>query len=199
VRPVGPAKTPGFGFICCCGWGCEGRPFSSVRMPHTLAVASWMSKTAARPAPRGPAAGYARGLGEDPRCSDRKTGSPARGRGCGTGLSSALARNGRRMFTSTDQLKTMAISLTESAANRVKTFLVSRGMAWACAWGSAKPVVPLRVRHQLCDQATPGGPAVRGSGREGIRRSQQPFPDRWTIVDFVKQGLNEAFRFRNPM
>ena len=93
----------------------------------------------------------------------------------------------------------MAISLTESAANRVKSFLAARGSG-----------VGLRL-------------GVRKTGCSGFAyvvnyaESQQPadtvFEDRGvrvfvdtaslglldgTIVDFVKEGLNEAFRFRNP-
>jgi iron-sulfur cluster assembly protein len=93
----------------------------------------------------------------------------------------------------------MAISLTESAADRVKSFLAARGTG-----------VGLRL-------------SVRKTGCSGFAyvvnyaESQQPgdtvFEDRGvqvfvdsgsldlldgTIVDFVKQGLNEAFRFRNP-
>lgn len=93
----------------------------------------------------------------------------------------------------------MAISLTESAADRVKSFLAARGTG-----------VGLRL-------------SVRKTGCSGFAyvvnyaESQQPgdtvFEDRGvrvfvdsasldlldgTTVDFVKQGLNEAFRFRNP-
>ena len=93
----------------------------------------------------------------------------------------------------------MAISLTESAANRVKGFLATRGSG-----------VGLRL-------------AVRKTGCSGFAyvvnyaESEQPgdtvFEDRGvrvfvdaaslglldgTIVDFVKEGLNEAFSFRNP-
>ena len=93
----------------------------------------------------------------------------------------------------------MAISLTESAADRVKSFLATRGTG-----------VGLRL-------------SVRKTGCSGFAyvvnyaESQQPgdtvFEDRGvrvfvdsasldlldgTTVDFVKQGLNEAFRFRNP-
>jgi len=93
----------------------------------------------------------------------------------------------------------MAISLTESAADRVKSLLAARGAG-----------VGLRL-------------SVRKTGCSGFAyvvnyaESQQPgdtvFEDRGvrvfvdtaslglldgTLVDFVKQGLNEAFRFRNP-
>jgi iron-sulfur cluster assembly protein len=96
-------------------------------------------------------------------------------------------------------MEIMAISLTESAANRVKTFLSTRGHG-----------VGLRL-------------AVRKTGCSGfayvINYADSPdpkdvmFEDRGvkvfvepgslgvldgTIVDFIKQGLNEAFRFRNP-
>jgi iron-sulfur cluster assembly protein len=93
----------------------------------------------------------------------------------------------------------MSISLTESAADRIRTFLAARGHG-----------VGLRL-------------AVRKTGCSGFAyvvnyaEDQQPddvvFEDHGvrvfvdvaslklidgTQVDFVKQGLNEAFRFRNP-
>jgi iron-sulfur cluster assembly protein len=67
----------------------------------------------------------------------------------------------------------MAISLTDSAATRVKSFLAARGHGRGLRLG------------------------VRKTGCSGfayvINYADGPEPG-----DFVKQGLNEAFRFRNP-
>jgi iron-sulfur cluster assembly protein len=93
----------------------------------------------------------------------------------------------------------MAISLTESAANRVKSFLVSRGHGVG---------LRLAVRKTGCsgfayvinyaDQVTPGDVLFEDRGvKVFVDPSSIPLID-GTIVDFVKQGLNEAFRFRNP-
>ena len=119
----------------------------------------------------------------------------------------------------------MAISLTESAATRVKSFLATRGHGIG---------VRLGVRKTGCSGFAyvinyADGPDAGDAGavqRQPIGRRQhdfeehekieegdavfedrgvQVFVDRMslalldgTIVDFVKQGLNEAFRFRNP-
>ena len=93
----------------------------------------------------------------------------------------------------------MAISLTESAANRVKTFLNARGHGVG---------LRLAVRKTGCS-----GFAYVVNYAEGQQPDDVVFEDRGvrvyvdsaslklidgTQVDFVKQGLNEAFKFRNP-
>jgi len=93
----------------------------------------------------------------------------------------------------------MAISLTESAADRVKSFLAARGTGVG---------LRLSVRKTGCS-----GFAYVVNYAESQQAGDTVFEDRGvrvfvdsgsldlldgTIVDFVKQGLNEAFRFRNP-
>ncbi len=93
----------------------------------------------------------------------------------------------------------MAISLTESAATRVKTFLLSRGRGAG---------LRLSVRKTGCS-----GFAYVINYADDVDPDDLVFEDRGvkvyvdpaslslidgTQVDFVKQGLNEAFRFRNP-
>lgn len=93
----------------------------------------------------------------------------------------------------------MAISLTESAAERVKSFLAARGSGVGLRLG---------VRKTGCS-----GFAYVVNYAESQQPGDQVFEDRGvrvfvdsasldlldgTIVDFVKQGLNEAFRFCNP-
>ena len=93
----------------------------------------------------------------------------------------------------------MAISLTESAASRVKSFLAARGHGKGLRLG---------VRKTGCS-----GFAYVINYADGPESGDAVFEDRGvhvfvdaaslslidgTIVDFVKQGLNEAFRFRNP-
>jgi iron-sulfur cluster assembly protein len=93
----------------------------------------------------------------------------------------------------------MAISLTESAAERVKSFLVARGHGIGLRLG---------VRKTGCS-----GFAYVINYADGPETGDLVFEDRGvrvfvdatslalldgTVVDFVKQGLNEAFRFRNP-
>jgi iron-sulfur cluster assembly protein len=93
----------------------------------------------------------------------------------------------------------MAISLTDSAADRVKSFLATRGHGRGLRLG---------VRKTGCS-----GFAYVINYADGPEAGDAVFEDRGvqvfvdpaslalldgTIVDFVKQGLNEAFRFRNP-
>jgi iron-sulfur cluster assembly protein len=93
----------------------------------------------------------------------------------------------------------MAISLTTSAADRVKAFLASRGHGIGLRLG---------VRKTGCS-----GFAYVLNYADGPKPDDVVFEDRGvkvfvdpgsltlidgTIVDFVKQGLNEAFRFSNP-
>jgi iron-sulfur cluster assembly protein len=93
----------------------------------------------------------------------------------------------------------MAISLTDSAATRVKTFLASRG----CGVG-----LRLGVRRTGCsgfayvinyaESSQDGDMVFEDHGvKLFVDRESLPMLD-GTVVDFVKQGLNEAFRFRNP-
>ncbi len=93
----------------------------------------------------------------------------------------------------------MAISLTESAAARVRAFLAARGHGLG---------LRLAVRRTGCsgfayvvnyaDEAQPSDVVFEDRGvKVFVERSSLELID-GTIVDFVKQGLNEAFRFRNP-
>ena len=93
----------------------------------------------------------------------------------------------------------MAISLTESAADRVKSFLAARGTGVG---------LRLSVRKTGCsgfayvvnyaDSQQPGDTVFEDRGvRVFVETASLELLD-GTTVDFVKQGLNEAFRFRNP-
>lgn len=93
----------------------------------------------------------------------------------------------------------MAITLTQSAAERVKDYLARRGGGKG---------IRLGVKRTGCsgwayvvDYADDGG----GEDLVFVDRDVQVFvkPEHLALidgteVDFVKQGLNEAFRFRNP-
>jgi nucleoside-diphosphate kinase len=93
----------------------------------------------------------------------------------------------------------MAISLTEAAAKRVRSFLDTRGQGIALRIG---------IKKTGCS-----GFAYVVNYAEKIGQQDVVFEDRGvkvvvdseslkyidgTVVDFVKQGLNEAFRFANP-
>jgi len=93
----------------------------------------------------------------------------------------------------------MTISLTQAAAERVKNFLADRGKGLGLRLG---------VRKTGCS-----GFAYVVNYADDTAASDLVFEDRGvkvfvdpeslplingTTVDFVKQGLNEAFRFHNP-
>jgi iron-sulfur cluster assembly protein len=93
----------------------------------------------------------------------------------------------------------MSISLTPAAAERVKNFLASRGKGLGLRLG---------VRKTGCS-----GFAYVINYADDSQAQDHVFEDRGvkvfvdpdslplidgTTVDFVKQGLNEAFRFHNP-
>ena len=93
----------------------------------------------------------------------------------------------------------MAITLTQSAAERVKNHLARRGRGVG---------IRLGVRRTGCS-----GWAYVVDYADEVGSADVVFEDRevrivvdpdslelvdGTEVDFVKQGLNEAFRFRNP-
>lgn len=93
----------------------------------------------------------------------------------------------------------MAISLTDSAAERVRNFMASRANSIGLRLG---------VRKTGCS-----GYAYVINFAEDSRADDVIFEDRGvkvfvdrdslsyidgTEVDFVRQGLNEAFRFKNP-
>ncbi len=93
----------------------------------------------------------------------------------------------------------MAISLTDSAANRVRNFLASRGSGLG---------LRLSVRRTGCsgfayvvnyaDETRPGDVVFEDHGvKVFVDKDSLALID-GTIVDFVKHGLNEAFRFHNP-
>lgn len=93
----------------------------------------------------------------------------------------------------------MAITLTDSAASRVRSFLEARGHGLG---------LRLSVRRTGCS-----GFAYVINYADAVEPTDVVFEDHGvkvfvdapslqlidgTLIDFVKQGLNEAFRFRNP-
>lgn len=93
----------------------------------------------------------------------------------------------------------MAISLTEPAAERVRNYLESRGSGVGLRLG---------VKKTGCN-----GFAYVVNYADDVTEEDRVFHDRGvtvvvdekslelidgTEVDFIKEGLNEAFRFRNP-
>ncbi len=93
----------------------------------------------------------------------------------------------------------MAISLTESAATRVKAFLAARGHGVGLRLGVRKTGCSgFAYVINYADKADPEDAVFEDRGVQVfVDRSSLALID-GTVVDFVKEGLNEAFRFRNP-
>ena len=93
----------------------------------------------------------------------------------------------------------MAISLTDSAADRVRSFLATRGQGLGLRLGVRKTGCSgFAYVVNYADDTTPADIVFEDRGvKVFVDRDSLPLID-GTEVDFVKQGLNEAFKFRNP-
>ena len=99
----------------------------------------------------------------------------------------------------TKGLMTMSISLTESAATRVRSYLEKRGRGVGLRLG---------VRRSGCngwaytidyaDAIEPDDVVFDEGGVKVLVTAESLGLIDGTQVDFVKEGLNEAFKFRNP-
>jgi iron-sulfur cluster assembly protein len=93
----------------------------------------------------------------------------------------------------------MSISLTESAATRVKTFLAARGRGTGLRLGVRKTGCSgFAYVINYADAPDPGDTVFEDRGVQVFVDAASLALLDGTVVDFVKQGLNEAFRFRNP-
>lgn len=93
----------------------------------------------------------------------------------------------------------MSISLTTAAADRVRTFLARRGRGMGLRLGVKKTGCSgFAYVVNYADELSANDVVFEHQGvKVIIDRDSLGLLD-GTEVDFVKQGLNEAFRFRNP-
>ena len=93
----------------------------------------------------------------------------------------------------------MSISLTESAADRVRTHLAKRGAGVGLRLGVKKTGCSgFAYVVNYADEIQPGDAVFEERGvKIVVDPASLPLID-GTVVDFVKQGLNEAFKFQNP-
>ena len=93
----------------------------------------------------------------------------------------------------------MAISLTTAAAERVRNFLTSRGSGLGLRLGVRKTGCSgYAYVINYAEDSRPDDVVFEDQGvKVFVDRDSLPYVD-GTEVDFVKQGLNEAFKFRNP-
>ncbi len=93
----------------------------------------------------------------------------------------------------------MPISLTESAALRVKSFLAARGHGIGLRLGIRKTGCSgFAYVINYAERPEPGDAVFEDHGVQVFVDTESLKVLDGTVVDFVKQGLNEAFRFRNP-
>ena len=93
----------------------------------------------------------------------------------------------------------MAISLTSSAAERVRSYLVKRGHGVGLRVGVKKTGCNgWAYVIDYADSVDSDDVVFEGEGVKVIVDNDSLALIDGTEVDFVKDGLNEAFRFRNP-
>jgi iron-sulfur cluster assembly protein len=93
----------------------------------------------------------------------------------------------------------MAISLTESAADRVRTFLASRGRGLGLRLGVRKTGCSgFAYVVNYADDTRPDDLVFEDHGVKVFVDPESLNLVNGTVVDFVKEGLNEAFKFANP-
>lgn len=93
----------------------------------------------------------------------------------------------------------MAISITPAAADRVRNFLTTRGRGLGLrlgvkSTGCSGYAYVVNYADELADDDV----VFDAQGVKIIVDQKSLSYIDGTEVDFVKQGLNEAFRFRNP-
>ena len=93
----------------------------------------------------------------------------------------------------------MAILLTESAADRGRSHLEKRGAGIGLRVGIKKTGCSgFAYVVNYADEIRPEDLVFEARGvKVVVDRTSLPMID-GTLVDFVKQGLNEAFKFQNP-
>jgi len=93
----------------------------------------------------------------------------------------------------------MAVMLTESAAERVRSHLRMRGAGIGLRLGIKKTGCSgFAYVVNYADEVGPGDAVFEARGvKVVVDQNSLPLID-GTLVDFVRQGLNEAFKFQNP-
>jgi iron-sulfur cluster assembly protein len=93
----------------------------------------------------------------------------------------------------------VAIKLTEAAAGRIRNFIDSRGHGVGLRLGIKKTGCSgFAYVVNYADQVGSEDVVFEDRGVKVIVDTESLRYIDGTVVDFVKQGLNEAFRFLNP-
>ncbi|MDF7680205.1 iron-sulfur cluster assembly protein IscA [Enterobacteriaceae bacterium ESL0689] len=93
----------------------------------------------------------------------------------------------------------MSITLSDSAASRVNTFLTNRGKGFGLRLGvRTSGCSGMAYVLEFVDQPSAEDVVFEDKGVKIVVDSKSlPFLD-GTQLDFVKEGLNEGFKFSNP-
>jgi len=93
----------------------------------------------------------------------------------------------------------MAITLTESAASRVKTFLENRGSGVGLRLGiKTTGCSGMAYVIEYADEIEDGDIIFEDHGIKVIVNPKSLVYLDGTELDYAKEGLNEGFRFNNP-
>ena len=93
----------------------------------------------------------------------------------------------------------MSISLTPAAAERVKSFIAARGKGLGLRLGVRKTGCSgFAYVVNYADDSVASDLVFEDRGVKVFVDTDSLPLIKGTTVDFVKQGLNEAFRFHNP-
>lgn len=93
----------------------------------------------------------------------------------------------------------MGVTLTESAANRVRTFLANRGKGLGLRLGvKTSGCSGLAYVLEFVDEMNEDDQLFEQHGVNVIIDSKSLVYLNGTQLDFVKEGLNEGFKFDNP-
>ena len=93
----------------------------------------------------------------------------------------------------------MSVSLTPSAAERVRSFLAKRGGGVGLRLGVKKTGCSgFAYVVNYADEVAASDVVFEDQGVKVIVDSDSLRYVDGTEIDFVRQGLNEAFKFRNP-
>ena len=93
----------------------------------------------------------------------------------------------------------MAITLTDAAANRVRSFLESRGKGIGLRVGiKTTGCAGLAYVLEFVDELAEGDETFEFNGVTIIVDGKSLVYIDGTELDFVKEGLNEGFKFNNP-
>jgi iron-sulfur cluster assembly protein len=93
----------------------------------------------------------------------------------------------------------MSVSLTPSAAERVRSFLERRGSGVGLRLGVKKTGCSgFAYVVNYADEVAAGDVVFEDQGVKVIVDAESLRYVDGTEIDFIRQGLNEAFKFRNP-